>query len=215
MGKLILNGQCGCELTPAEAEILRCIFESVLESGSVPTITEIGGRLKRPDEYIIRTIADLEAKDLLLRKKGTQEIVSLYPFSLTPTEHQLFLADGRKLFAMCAIDAVGMPIMFNRDVRIVSRCEGCKREITIEVGNGEIGPISEAEIMIWSPMRKEARPAETCCPVVKFFCSNEHLQQWESQNPDLAGRGRGAGLKQAFPGIKERWKSYGELVGIR
>lgn len=56
--------------------------------------------LKRSDKDVVRTLDELEGKDLLLRKKGTQEIISIYPFSLVPTEHQLFLEDG-KSYSLC------------------------------------------------------------------------------------------------------------------
>lgn len=73
---------------------------------------------------------------------------------------------------MCTVDVLGMPFMFNRDVKIVSQCEECKQEITIKIKNGEIVSMSHPSIMIWSPKHQESRPyAETCCPKVNFFCS--------------------------------------------
>lgn len=207
--------QCGGELTPMEKEVLKHLFESVLKFGRVPTIKEMAISLKRSDKDVIRTIDELEGKDHLLRRKGTQEVISIYPFSLIPTEHQIFLEDGKRLFAMCAVDALGMPIMFNRNVKIVSQCEECKQEITIEIKNGETVSMSHPSIMIWSPKHQEARPAETCCPKVNFFCSNEHLDEWETKNPDLVRIGHSDQLEQAFPRIKECWKRYGKTLGFR
>ncbi|MFQ6115184.1 MAG: alkylmercury lyase family protein, partial [bacterium] len=205
----------GLYLSSVDVEVWRHIFQSVLKLGTTPTIKEMAISLNRSDKDVIRAIEELESKDHLLRKKGTQEIISIYPFSLTPTEHQIFLDDGRRLFAMCAVDALGMPIMFDRNVKIVSQCEECKQEITIEIKDEKIVSMSHPGIMIWSPRRRGARPAETCCPKVNFFCSNNHLKEWEAKNPNLARIGHGVQLEQAFPRIKECWKRYGEAIGIR
>lgn len=206
---------CGSELTSPEKKALRRIFESILESGRAPTIEEMAVSLKKSEKDIIRTLDELEGKDFLLRRKGTHEVISIYPISLTPTEHQIFLEDRRRLFAMCAADALGMPIMFDRNVKIVSQCERCKQEITIEIKNGEIASVSHPNIMICSPKCQEARPAETTCPMVNFFCSKEHLEEWSAEHPDAARNTTQSLIDQAFPRIKECWKSYGEILGIR
>lgn len=188
----------------------------MLKSGKTPTPKEIARTLKRSKKDIIRTLDELESKDLLLRKKATQEIISIYPFSMKVTYHQIFLEDGKKLFAMCAVDALGMPAMFNRDVRIVSRCEKCKQKITVEIRNEEIVSNSHPAITIWRTKGEEGCPsAETCCPKINFFCSKEHVEQWKAENPELAEMGRVVALKLAFPEIKKRWKDDGKSIGLR
>jgi len=204
--------QCCCTLTSEEVYVLKYIFETILKTGRTPTIREMRLPLKKSEDEIIRVLNELEKKDILLRKKGTQEIVSIYPFSLIPTEHQIILENGRKLFAMCAVDSLGMPIMFNRKAKIISQCEKCKHEITIEIKDEKIAWTSHPNIMIWSPPQI-APAAETCCPMVDFFCSKEHLQEWIKENPDLIGRI--SEIEQAFPRIKRCWRPYGEILGFR
>jgi len=207
------EGQCCCMLTSEEIDVLKYIFETILKTEKTPTVREMQLALKKSDDYIIHALNELEKKDILLRKEGTQEIVSIYPLSLTPTEHQIILENEKRLFAMCAVDALGMPIMFNRNARIVSRCAKCKQEITIEIKNEEIAWVSHLNIMIWSPGRQIAPAAETCCPMVNFFCCKEHLQEWAKENPDLTGRI--SEIEQANPRIKQCWRLYGETLGFR
>jgi len=207
---------CECELKPEEIEILKFIYQTILKHGRSPTIEELGASLKKPDEEIIRALDELETKgDLLLREKGTQEIVSLYPFSLTPTEHQIILEDGSRLFAMCAVDALGMPIMFNKNVRIVSRCEECQQEIIFEIKNGEITYLSHQDATICSPKRQVYPAAETTCPLVNFFCSKKHADEWMANNPKLTNSFNQISVKQGFPKIKDCWKQYGEMLGFQ
>lgn len=205
--------QCCYALTSEEIEVLKYIFQTILKSGRTPTTTEMQLALKKSDSNLFRGLNKLEKKDILLRKRGTQEIVSIYPLSLKPTEHQILLENGKRLFAMCAVDALGMPIMFNRNIKVVSQCEKCKQKIIIEIKNEEITWISHPNIMIWSPSCQITPAAETCCPSVNFFCCKEHLEEWTKENPDLIGKI--SEIKQAFPSIKQCWKVYGETLGFR
>jgi hypothetical protein len=209
--------ECKCELKPEETAVLSSVFRFVLKHGKSPTIEELRLSLKRSDEEIIRTLDELERKgDLLLRKRGTQEIVSVYPVSLKPTEHRILLEDGTRLFAMCAVDALGMPIMFKKNVRIISRCEECKSEMIFEIKNEEITFTSHPEATICSPKRQVYPAAETCCPFVNFFCSRKHADEWVAKNSELVDRTNPiVSVRQGFPKIKECWKGYGEALGLR
>jgi len=208
---------CECGLKPKETEVLSSIFRFILKHGKCPTIEELRLSLKRSDEEIIRALDELEKKgDFLLRKKETQEIVSIYPVSLKPTEHQIFLEDGTRLFAMCAVDALGMPIMFNKNVRVVSRCEECKSEMVFEIKNEEIIFMSHPDATICSPKRQVYPAAETCCPLVNFFCSKKHANEWIAKNSELINNINPiVSVQQGFPKIKPCWKRYGETLGFR
>jgi hypothetical protein len=208
---------CECELKPEENEVLSSIFRFVLRHGKGPTIEEMRLSLKRSDEEIIRALDELEKNgDFLLRKKGTQEIVSIYPVSLKPTEHQIFLEDGTRLFAMCAIDALGMPIMFNKNVRVVSRCEECKSEMVFEIKSEEITFMSHPDATICSPKRQVYPAAETCCPLANFFCSKKHADEWIAKNSELINNINPiVSVQQGFPKIKPCWKRYGEMLSFR
>jgi len=212
-GKSAEEEQCCCSLTSEETGVLKYIFETILKTRRAPTTREMQLALKKSGNSIIQTVDKLEKKDILLRKRGTQEILSIYPLSLTPTEHQVILENDKRLFAMCAVDSLGMPIIFNKKAKIISQCEKCKQEITIEIKDEKIARTSHPNIVIWSPARQIAPAAETCCPMVDFFCSKDHLQEWIKENPDLIGRI--SEIEQAFPRIKQCWKAYGEILGFR
>jgi len=209
--------QYSATLTPEEIEVLRYIFETILETVKAPTLNEMQSALIKPEDHIVRALRELENKDLLLRKRGTQEIVSIYPLSLIPTRHQISLEDGKKLFAMCAVDALGVPIMFSKDIKILSQCKKCKQKLTIEIINDEIVRMSHFDTVIWSPKRKpkrqKAHDAEDCCPLTNFFCCKEHLEKWTQDYPDLAGKI--SEIKQEFPRIKRRYEFYGKRLGFR
>lgn len=205
--------QCGCELTSEEIEGLRCVFQTILKTQKPPSIKELQLALKKPRSKIVHILDRLEKNDLLLRRRGTQKIVSIYPLSLTPTEHQILLNNGKKLFAMCAVDALGMPIMFSKEATVISQCEKCKQEIKIKIKDDKLTWTSHPGIMVWSPERRTAPAATTCCPSVNFFCCRKHLGEWRKENPILTGRM--GGIKQVFARIEHCWRLYGKTIGLR
>ncbi|UCG91514.1 MAG: alkylmercury lyase family protein [candidate division WOR-3 bacterium] len=204
-----------CELNSSEKEVMKQIFTEIMSFGKPPTIAELQATLKKSSGDIIKVINTLEEKDILLRSKETKEVVSIYPISLRPTEHLVVMSDGTNFFAMCAMDALGIPNMFNQSATINSQCEWCKQKITIEIDDAEIKSQSHSDIHIWSPQERKIPAAETCCPLVNFFCSHSHLEEWKIKNPDLAEKGHSSLLEQAYPCIKECWTRYGEMIGLR
>lgn len=203
---------CECEVSTEEIIVLKFLFDTVLKSGKTPTTDEFCSYLGKDREEITRIIDELERKDMIRRKRGTQKIINVYPLSLIPTEHRIILENGRELFAMCAADALGMPVMFNRDVTIISKCKHCKQEIVIDVKNAEIVRMSQPDISICSPPCQVAPAAETTCPDVNFFCSTDHAQRWIEENEKKRGNITRRSVRQAFPKIKECWKSYGKTL---
>ena len=63
-------------------------------------------------------LADLEAADLVRTADGIVTVA--YPFSGTPTRQRVELDGFPAVYAMCAIDALGVPAMAGRDGKITA-----------------------------------------------------------------------------------------------
>ena len=203
------------ELTSFEKAMLRQIFKTVLESGKAPSVTVLHKTLKTYRLRIVRTLGKLEQKRRLVRKKETGEIVYVYPVSLLPTENPIILEGEKRLFANCPLDALSVPHMFNRNAEIISQCHRCKQEITITIKNGDIVSTSHSHIYVWSPKRIEMPAAAEYSPFMNFFCSEEHIDAWSRENPQLAEKGQSKSLEQEHPRIKDYGTRYGKMVGTR
>jgi hypothetical protein len=59
------------------------------------------------------------------------------PFSAEPTSFEVS-GVGRRWYANCAWDALGIPAMLNCDARILSTCGDCGEEISIDVMGGAV-----------------------------------------------------------------------------
>ncbi|MEV4178413.1 organomercurial lyase, partial [Nonomuraea sp. NPDC049709] len=87
-----------------------------------------------------QVLAELHAADFLRLDdrgegdgNGAGQIRAAYPFSASPTRHRVQINGGPAVFAMCAIDALGIAAMLGRDVRITSADPLDERPVTVEV----------------------------------------------------------------------------------
>jgi len=59
-------------------------------------------------------LADLQSHDLLVMDNSASAIIYAYPFAGQPTDHRVE-PSGRELYAVCAIDALGVAGMFQKN----------------------------------------------------------------------------------------------------
>ncbi len=78
----------------------------------------------------------LAAKKLVVLD-AAERVQFAYPVSALPTGHKVTLADGRTLYAMCAIDALGCCFTFGQPVVVESLCDVCSRSLRIAVAGAE------------------------------------------------------------------------------
>src|SRR5574337_600094 len=99
----------------------------------------------RASEFSPETIARLDEKDLVVVEGGQVRVA--YPFSGVPTGFRVVLADGSERYAVCAIDALGIPVLLEQPAVIYSRCHHCREPL--ELGVNPDGPVSGRGVMVW------------------------------------------------------------------
>lgn len=82
---------------------------------------------ERPVEWAALEDVDVEdamgglaARDLVHRDPGTGGVADAYPFSGPPTRHRVRLSAGVEVFAICAIDALGIAFMLDEATTVRS-----------------------------------------------------------------------------------------------
>src|SRR5215831_684656 len=108
-------------MIPQGGALHRFILETFARTGHSPTLEDIQHKfvlssIKEADSRV----AELERRGSVHRNPGDREITHAYPFSNEPTSHRVQLANGPQVYAMCAIDALGMPFMLKKDAKIRS-----------------------------------------------------------------------------------------------
>ncbi len=130
-------------LTGVERKLRHYLLEQIIESGRPVNINS----LKQPEE-----LRQLNTDDLIKSMVAKRVIVPdeegninfAYPVSALPTNHKVTLKDGRKLYAMCAVDAMGTAFTLKQDVCIDSICSHCGQEITVVIENEKIVELNPA-----------------------------------------------------------------------
>src|SRR2546429_451183 len=82
------------------------------ESGTAPHPADVAEAAARANVDPVAALQSL-AEDDLVAVDDEGRLVAAYPFSPTPTDH-VVQAGGVRVYAMCAIDALGIPAMLER-----------------------------------------------------------------------------------------------------
>lgn len=220
-------------LRRAEYQFYRTLLLAFPETGSPPDRATLRQRARRFGVPLEATLAVLAREDLIQRDPTTGAIRVAYPFSGVPTAHHVTLLadpvhssipatpadasnlDGAagnagaaplSLYAMCALDALGAPLMLHRNALVTSVDPLTQEKIRVHIwqadaidntdaaSSGKDGGLPGWKAQ-WEPgaavvyARPEDPSADTSdiaaacrCPVTNFFATMAHARQWAEQH---------------------------------
>jgi NAD-dependent dihydropyrimidine dehydrogenase PreA subunit len=161
----------------------RAVLRRFLETGSAPTRRWVCQAAL--DAGLDASAAgELAAADTVHIANGLVTVA--YPFSGTPTPHRVELDGLPAVYAMCAIDALGLPAMAGRDGQITSADprDGTPIEVTVRGGTWSWTPAGAVVVAGRATgCGTECGSFEAMCPNTVFHASRESAQAY------LAGRG--------------------------
>jgi mercuric ion transport protein len=96
-------------------------------------------------------------------------------------------AEAKPVYAQCAVDALGIPFMFDHDLVIGSSCADCSKPITIEIRNRMIVACNPSETVVWAGTTRSGHAATSVCPTINFFWSSDHVAAWLQGQADATG----------------------------
>jgi hypothetical protein len=175
-------------LTFKEDSVRVVLLQMYAEHGRAPSIADLARQVEMDVFELETVLAGLQARDVIVRDKDSGAILGAYPFTEGQTGYQVDLG-AQTLRAMCAIDALGIGAMFDRDVLIRSSCSLCGTSIEIATLNRgrELGYWTPETAIVWSGIRYEQGcAANSLCKVLAFFCSDIHLERWRRAQVDDA-----------------------------
>jgi hypothetical protein len=186
-GNSIVERLARAALSPEESALRKAILTAFAEKGNAPSVHAVAHTLARPVEDVLEGFRKLAAYDLIVWREDEARILSAYPFSGVPTAHQVLIDGHNRLYAMCAIDALGVPFMLGQGARIRSTCFFCQQPVTVEVHGGSLQEASPLTTVVWFSERDGCCVAEVRCPLMNFFCHEGHLHAWLTTSPDERG----------------------------
>ncbi|MGH3823189.1 MAG: DF family (seleno)protein [Pseudonocardiaceae bacterium] len=189
---------------PAEVRQLhREVFLAFLATGQGPhrdALPQVGGVGR---DQVFRQLSDAD----LVQLNADGYVMVAYPFSGRPTGHVVQLEEATVVSAMCAIDALGIPLMTGGDAVIVSTDPSDGHPICIE---------RRSEAWRWEPEDTAVLvaqssgwgPAATClCPAITFHTSRHRAEDYLRRRAELTGWV----LDQA-QAVEIAWLSFGSLL---
>jgi hypothetical protein len=131
-------------------------------------------------------LESLSREDLVHVADG--EIAVAYPFSGRPTDHRVRFAAGHEVFAMCAIDALGVAPMVREQIEVTSRDPVSGETVQARVAPDGLVDWQPSSAVVVAGAASEACDSFCgCCPVLNFFASAASAQRWLAAHADMCG----------------------------
>ena len=154
-------------------------------------------------------VDELEAADAIHVSNGIVTVA--YPFSGSPSPHRVELDGLPPVYAMCAIDAPGLPAMAGRDGQITSAGPRDGTPVVVTARNGTWAWNPPAAVVVarrTTGCGTDCGSYEAMCPNTVFHVSRESAQAY------LAGRGDlDADILDQDTAIEAGRLNFGALLG--
>jgi len=193
---------------------LRAFHQRLLEAfltGTSPPDAAVVARQAAQLELDPRAaLVALAAADLVHPDSATGSLSVAYPFSCRPTPHRVELAGGPAVFAMCAIDALGIPQMLGRDGHISSNDPATGQPITVEVHHGiwRFRPATTVLLVARTAGGDACGPVADCrCPHINFHTNTEAADAYRRAHPGMTGQ-----LFGQSEAVQVAWQAFGGLL---
>ena len=169
---------------------LRAVHQAVLRSfvhtGTAPDMPSLA-RHAAPFE-VSQVLAELADGDFVCLDQAGQ-ITAAYPFSAVPTRHRVQISGEATVFAMCAIDALGISAMTGRPVVIESADPSTGEPVTVHV-DGTTSTWDPATAVVYvgrTGGQCAGRSASVCCGHMNFFATQAAASAWAASHPEITG----------------------------
>lgn len=136
-------------LTRAEATGHRAIWHHLLVSAAPPDAVKLARTLRVTPAWAGALLRRLEAKDYVVLAQPGAVVTAAYPLSAVPTRHRVALGDGRTVYALCAVDALGVSQLTGKRARVASSCPACGGPIGVTVEPDRLVRAVPASARVW------------------------------------------------------------------
>lgn len=160
-------------------EVERAAHQRILRS--------FAGTGQPPDDVpadVLRALHDMDA----IRVTSYGEIAVAYPFSAIPTRHRVRIGDRVDVYAMCAIDALGIAPMLGQDTVIESVDITTGRPVSLVTRAGSTSWEPTEAVVFVGADSGGGPSADCCCDYLNFFTDGTAARAWIAAHPDVPGQ---------------------------
>ncbi len=113
------------------------VYRHFIDFQRPPSTAETASGLRRSTGEIGAAYERLAEDRVLVLQPGGHEIRMAMPFSAVRTPFRVSCG-SRSWWANCAWDALGIPVILDRDATVVTSCADCDEAMTVVVESGRI-----------------------------------------------------------------------------
>jgi len=117
------------------------IYRTFAETTQPPDIQATANHFHLSREEVEAVYGELDRLHAFFLEPDTLDIRIANPFSAIPTDF-VVEANGKRYWANCGWDALGIPAALHADARINAACAYSGEPITFHVQNGQLAPTS-------------------------------------------------------------------------
>jgi len=175
--------------TPLEADetaVLQAILRRFVARGIAPSRADLSVVTPEGSRPIGDILSALHRADAI-RLAPDGRIAVAYPFSARSTRHRVRIADQVDVFAMCAIDALGIAPMLATDTVITSDDRTNGRPVTVTTIDGRTTWSPATAVTVIGAVPGGGSSADTCCEYLNFFTDTESANAWLTSHPHVPG----------------------------
>ncbi|GAB3822933.1 alkylmercury lyase family protein [Kribbella italica] len=178
-------------LDPVEKAAHQAILRAFAANAVPPSGKDLDALVAESNRTVDDVLTALHEADAI-RLDADGQIAVAYPFSATATRHRVHIADSNggevDVYAMCAIDALGIAPMLGRDTRIESVDDTTRQPITVTSTSGRTTWQPEQAVVFIGADAGGGPSADCCCDYLNFFTDHDTAQAWASSHPTIPGQ---------------------------
>lgn len=169
-------------LTATAGQVHRAVLRAFMETGQAPRREDVTLPV---GVDVAEAFRQLDEVDLVHLDDG--RVTVAYPFSGSPTGHVVHLDGATPVHAMCAIDALGIPLMTGRDGVIESADPADGRPIRVERRDGTWRWLPEETVVLLAQSRGCGPAADCLCPLLTFHGDRRRAEEYRLGRVELTG----------------------------
>ncbi|WP_020385907.1 alkylmercury lyase family protein [Kribbella catacumbae] len=173
-------------LDPIERSVQQAILRTFATTGHPPEAADLGPATAdggRSTGEVLKALHEADA----IRLTEDGQVAVAYPFSTTPTRHQVRIGSV-DVYAMCAIDALGIAPMLNQDTLIEFVDLTTGQPITVTNTRG-LTTWEPAGAVVFIGAEAGGGPsADCCCNYLNFFTNQAAAEAWSTAHPQVPGQ---------------------------
>lgn len=170
-------------LSAEERSLYRWVLRAFAD-GRPPDLEALAAESARRELKLDQAVEAFRRDDLVHLDAG--KVVVAYPFSGRSTPHRVRI-DGCEVFAMCAIDALGIAPMLGVPVEITSADPTDGSPVRVALSPDGRASWRPQEAVVLAGRACEGPAFSGCCEVLNFFARQENAERYLREHPEVRG----------------------------